>query len=152
MPAVGWHRFSVYNPAASPLFRQSNLIDKTLGPYKVLELLGVGGLGAMVCALVLALPAASAQLQRPYAAARHGGNYMHNYYLPPAPSSTPWAPAWSPDGDWIAVAMSGSIWRIDPDTGIAEELSYNDSYHSSPDWSPDGRWIVYTADEDNRSI
>ena len=48
--------------------------------------------------------------------------------------------------------MSGSIWRVDPDTGFAEELTYNDSYHSSPDWSPDGRWIIFTADEDNRSI
>ena len=35
--------------------------------------------------------------ERMYPAARHGGNYMHNYYFPPAPSSTPWAPAWSPD-------------------------------------------------------
>ena len=26
---------------------------------------------------------------RSYPAARHGGNYMHNYYFPPAPSSTP---------------------------------------------------------------
>ena len=34
-----------------------------------------------------------------YPSARQGGNYMHNYYFPPAPSSTPWAPAWSPDGD-----------------------------------------------------
>jgi len=34
-----------------------------------------------------------------YPAARHGGNYMHNYYFPPAPSSTPWAPTWSPDGE-----------------------------------------------------
>ena len=40
----------------------------------------------------------------PYPAARHGGNYMYNYYLPPAPSTSPWAPAWSPDGKWIAVA------------------------------------------------
>jgi hypothetical protein len=77
---------------------------------------------------------------------------MHNYYLPPAPSSTPWAPAWSPDGAWIAVAMSGSIWRVDPASGFAEEMTYNDAYHSSPDWSPDGRWIIYTADDDNRSI
>ena len=45
-----------------------------------------------------------------YPAAKQGGNYMHNYYLAPAPSSTPWAPAWSPDGSTIAVAMSGSIW------------------------------------------
>ena len=107
---------------------------------------------AVVCGLALALPAASAQSQRPYAASGHGGNYMHNYYLPPAPSSTPWAPAWSPDGEWIAGAMSGSIWRVDPATGSAEELTYNGSYHSSPNWSPEGRWILYTADDDNHSI
>ena len=77
---------------------------------------------------------------------------MHNYYLPPAPSSTPWAPAWSPDGESIAVGMSGSIWRVDPDTGLAEEITYNERYHSSPDWSPDGRWIIYTADDNNVSI
>ena len=27
---------------------------------------------------------------RTYPSARHGGNYMHNFYFPPAPSSTPW--------------------------------------------------------------
>lgn len=90
--------------------------------------------------------------ERMYPAARHGGNYMHNYYFPPAPSSTPWAPAWSPDGRHIAVSMSGSIWQVDPATGNAEELSYNDKYHSSPDWSPDGNWIVYTADDGGKSI
>src|ERR1700738_3578426 len=36
-----------------------------------------------------------------------------NAYLPPVPGSTPWAPAWSPDGNWIAVGMSGSIWKVD---------------------------------------
>ena len=50
-----------------------------------------------------------AQFGTNYAAAKHGGNYMHNFYFPPAPSSKPWAPDWSPDGEWIAVAMSGSI-------------------------------------------
>ncbi len=90
--------------------------------------------------------------ERMYPAARHGGNYMHNYYFPPAPSSTPWAPSWSPDGRHIAVSMSGSIWKVDPATGNAEELSYNDKYHSSPDWSPDGNWIVYTADDGGFSI
>ena len=58
-----------------------------------------------------------------YPAVGHGGNYMHNYYFPPAPSSTPWAPAWAPDGKSIAVALSGSIWRVDPETGIADELT-----------------------------
>jgi Tol biopolymer transport system component len=87
-----------------------------------------------------------------YPAARTGANYMHNYYFPPAPSSTPWAPAWSPDGKWIAVAMSGSIWKVDPATGVARELTYGPAYHSSPDWSPDGRWIVYTSDHSSKTI
>ena len=38
-----------------------------------------------------------------YPASKHGGTYMFNYYIPPAPSTTPWAPTWSPDGRWIAV-------------------------------------------------
>lgn len=87
-----------------------------------------------------------------YPAARTGANYMHNYYFPPAPSSTPWAPSWSPDGKWIAVAMSGSIWKVDPATGVAHELTYGPAYHSSPDWSPDGRWIIYTSDHSSKTI
>ncbi|HJO11422.1 MAG: CehA/McbA family metallohydrolase [Gammaproteobacteria bacterium] len=89
---------------------------------------------------------------RVYPAARSGGNYMHNFYFPPSPSSTPWAPAWSPAGDWIAVAMQGSIWKVNPQSGAAFELTYNAAYHSSPDWSPDGRWIIYTADYDHQRI
>jgi TolB protein len=87
-----------------------------------------------------------------YPSARHGGRYMHNYYIPPAPGTTPWAPAWSPDGKWIAVAMQGSIWRVDPQTGEAVELTYSRKYHSSPALSADGKWLVYTADEDGQSI
>jgi Tol biopolymer transport system component len=81
-----------------------------------------------------------------YPGSRHGGNYMFNYYLPPAPSSTPWAPAWAPDGRSLAVAMSGIIWSVDTETGLAEQLTQGSAYHSSPAWSPDGRWLVYTAD------
>ena len=87
-----------------------------------------------------------------YPSSKHGGNYMHNYYFPPAPSSTPWAPDWSPDGEWIAVAMSGSIWKVDFETGRAWELTYNEKYHSLPDISPDGKWIVYTADDGGNTI
>ncbi len=104
--------------------------------------------GVLAAAVAAGAVDAHAQAGR-YPASRHGGNYMHNFYFPPAPSSTPWAPSWAPDGESIAVAMSGSIWRVDPGTGVAEELTYSpDAYHSSPDWSPDGRWIVYTADHD----
>ncbi|MAM84803.1 MAG: CehA/McbA family metallohydrolase [Acidobacteriota bacterium] len=106
-------------------------------------------------ALSVALGATSALGQpsyQPYPSAQQGGNYMHNYYLPPAPSSTPWAPSWSPDGRWVAVAMSGSIWKVDLETGIAHEASYNEKYHSAPSWSPNGRWIVYTADDGGTTI
>ncbi|HEX5649726.1 MAG TPA: hypothetical protein VFX69_08730, partial [Steroidobacteraceae bacterium] len=86
-----------------------------------------------------------------YPSARQGF-YMHNYYLAPAPSSTPWAPAWSPDGSVIAVAMSGSIWIVDPRSGSARELTYTRKYHSMPAWSPDGRWIAYVADDGGGTI
>ena len=86
-----------------------------------------------------------------YPAARTGANYMHNYYFPPA-ASTPWRPAWSPDGKEIAFAMSGSIWKIGVGDTVAHELTANRTYDSSPAWSPDGRWIVYTADDDGKSI
>jgi dipeptidyl aminopeptidase/acylaminoacyl peptidase len=87
-----------------------------------------------------------------YPAAREGGNYMHNYYLPPAPSSYPWWPEWSPDGKSIAISWAGCLWQVDVQTGAATQLTYDRRYHSSPAWSPDGRWIVFTADDENRRI
>ena len=111
---------------------------------------------AVVAALAVAAFVAAAGLlaqeRRTYPSARTGGNYMHAYYLPPAPSSTPWAPSWSPDGKSIAVGMSGSIWKVDPASGVAAELTYDRKYHSSPDWSPDGKWIIYTADDGGTTI
>ena len=76
---------------------------------------------------------------------------MHNYYLPPV-ASTPWRPCFSPDGEWIAFAMSGSIWKVRVGGGEAYELTANRTYDSSPAWSPDGRWIAYTADDNYESV
>src|SRR5687768_12805300 len=87
-----------------------------------------------------------------YPSMKYRSNYLSSYYLSHAPNTTPWWPSWSPDGKWIAVAMYGSIWKVDPKTGVAEELTYNKKIHSSPDWSPDGKWIVYTADDNWKSI
>ena len=89
--------------------------------------------------------------QQAYPTARTGGNYMHNYYLPPV-ASTPWRPSFSPDGEWIAFAMSGSIWKVRTGGGEAYELTAGGTYDSSPAWSPDGRWIAYTADDSYQSI
>ncbi|HEY7820074.1 MAG TPA: CehA/McbA family metallohydrolase, partial [Vicinamibacteria bacterium] len=105
---------------------------------------------ALLSALGLSTPGGAQDSA--YPSAKQGGNYMHNFYFPPAPSSTPWAPAWSPDGKWIAVGMSGSIWRVDVATGSAWELTGSPKYHSLPDVSPDGKWIVYTADDGGGTI
>ena len=141
-------------PSFCALSRQAtqNLLD----PFRVLggqvRTCGIGLLLASITCLA-GPPLIWAQPSvRPYQAAKHGGNYMHNFYLPPAPSSTPWAPSWSPDGLAIAVGMSGSIWTVDPTTGIANELTHGKKYHSSPDWSPDGAWIIYTADDGGTTI
>lgn len=106
---------------------------------------------ACACAILVPQPG-QAQFVSFYPAAKQGGFYMHNYYLPQPASSTPWAPSWSPDGKWIAVAMGGSIWKVEVATGNAEELTAGGTYHSSPNWSPDGRWLVYTADDAKKTI
>ncbi|MEE2845242.1 MAG: CehA/McbA family metallohydrolase [Gemmatimonadota bacterium] len=87
-----------------------------------------------------------------YPGARMGGAYMQNFYLPPAPSSSPWYPSWHPDGEHIAIAMQGSIWSVEIATGLAVELVSGGKYYSSPNYSPDGSWLVYTADDHGRSI
>ncbi|MEZ5402461.1 MAG: CehA/McbA family metallohydrolase [Bryobacteraceae bacterium] len=81
---------------------------------------------------------------------KFASGYMYSYYVPQS-ASTPWRPAWSPDGDWVAFAMSGSIWRIAVKDGVAADTAYEltagSGYDSSPSWSPDGRWIVYTSED-----
>jgi TolB protein len=111
---------------------------------------GIISLVATVC--IVATPLTAQQRFGAYPAARMGGNYMHNFYLPPAVNATPWAPSWAPNGEQIAVSMHGSIWSVDVETGLAIELVTGPDYYSSPNYSPDGRWLVYTADDHGRSI
>src|SRR5260221_573086 len=99
----------------------------------------------MKCAFLIVLMAAGAEAQMRHAAFASG--YMYSYYVPQSAASTPWRPAWSPDGKEIAFGMSGSLWKIRPGDTTAYELTANSTYDSSPAWSPDGRFIVFTAED-----
>src|SRR6266849_7859726 len=101
----------------------------------------------MKCAFLIVLMAAGAQAQMRHAAFASG--YMYSYYVPQSAASTPWRPAWSPDGKEIAFGMSGSLWKIRPGDTTAYELTANATYDSSPAWSPDGRFIVFTGEDPN---
>ncbi|MDH5760436.1 MAG: CehA/McbA family metallohydrolase [Gemmatimonadota bacterium] len=115
-------------------------------------LLEIAALTTLLLAVWAPAPVSAQTPFAGYPAARMGGFYMENFYLPPGPSSTPWYPAWHPDGERIAVAMSGSIWEVEVATGIATEMVTGPKYYSSPEYSPDGGHLVYTADDHGRSI
>jgi serine/threonine protein kinase len=53
-------------------------------------------------------------------------------------------PAWSPDGRTIAYETTDSreIWTIDVDSGVRQQVSFNNLNNRAPDWSPDGRQLV----------
>jgi len=120
--------------------------------------------------VVLCLLSAPGQAQSPvrqlpeiksaYPKARTGGNYMYNFYLPPAGTGSPWWPSWSPDGKWLAFSMQGSLWKVSVNTSrfdaevsdVAHQLLDSHLYLSSPEWSPDDRWLAFTADDHERSI
>ncbi|MBQ84252.1 MAG: hypothetical protein CMG31_05590, partial [Candidatus Marinimicrobia bacterium] len=90
--------------------------------------------------------------QQAYPAAKTGGNYMHNFYLPPPSPTSPRWPSWSPDGQSLAFSMHGSIWRMALGGSTAIELTNNATYDSSPAWSPDGKWIAYTTEKDHETM
>jgi TolB protein len=105
---------------------------------------------AVVCCAAIGIHAQTAR--RPYPAIRYGGNYLHNYLIPPAPSGTPFAPAPSPDGEQVAFSLHGSLWIVPIAGGVAREIVDGPKYYSSPAWSPDGEWLVYTADDGGKTI
>jgi hypothetical protein len=54
-------------------------------------------------------------------------------------------PSWSPDGRQLAFSLFGSIWRISPQGGIAEQISSGPGYHAHPAWSPKGDRIAFVS-------
>ncbi|MCL2498449.1 MAG: S9 family peptidase, partial [Symbiobacteriaceae bacterium] len=67
------------------------------------------------------------------------------------------APAFSPDGKWIAFASSRlenddinliqNIWRVPVEGGTVEQLTFNEGMATAPGYSPDGKWIAYLGHE-----
>ncbi len=70
--------------------------------------------------------------------------YYREMYLPQA-TSGPGSVAWSPDGRELVYSMQGTLWRQQPGSTVAEQLTAGDGYDYQPDWSPDGRFIVYAS-------
>ncbi len=75
-----------------------------------------------------------------------GSMYLESLYLPPV-TTGPWSPSWSPNGNQIAFAMQGSLWKVPASGGEAIQLTVGPTYDSQPNWSPEGRRLVFTRDD-----
>ena len=126
-------------------------LSSTFGPDAGSRILAAAIHRLLLLALVALSLGSAAAVEFPKRSKYAGGMislyaYMYNYYLPPT-SSTPWRPAWSPDGQELVFSMSGSLWKIKIGETTAHELTANPTYDSAPAWSPDGKWIVYTTED-----
>ena len=54
-------------------------------------------------------------------------------------------PALSPDGQWLAFAWRGDLWKVAAAGGRAERLTVHPGDDRLPQWSPDGRWIAFSS-------
>ena len=106
----------------------------------------------LVVLLFLALsalaPDAGAQWSHRYPKVEGYGHhvYLEGYELPTL-TSGPIDPAPAPDGSRVAFAARGWIWTLDPETGVAEQVTTGPAMDSRPAWSPDGTQIAFVRDD-----
>ncbi|MGZ4390518.1 MAG: hypothetical protein ACXVRK_00130 [Gaiellaceae bacterium] len=61
-----------------------------------------------------------------------------------------WAPAWSPDGQWLAFVRSADgrrsfhVYVMRADGSGVRQITRG-RFDESPAWSPDGRWVAYVS-------
>ena len=115
-------------------------LSSTFGPDAGSRILAAAIHRLLLLALVALSLGSAAAVEFPKRSKYAGGMislyaYMYHYYLPPT-SSTPWRPAWSPDGRELVFSMSGSLWKIKIGETTAHELTANSTYDSAPAWSP----------------
>ena len=64
------------------------------------------------------------------------------------------APAWSPDGKWLALTISAKgntdIYVLQVASGDIRQLTRHPAIDTEPAWSPDGRHLVFTSDRSGR--
>lgn len=52
-------------------------------------------------------------------------------------------PVWSPDGQWIAFAGGGQIYKVSAEGDSLVQLTTGPHAKGYAAWSPDGRWVAY---------